>query len=179
MKVLTVFACLALATAATAIPQRSSAADCLSCCDAPARWGPRHFTEDARIAINTRDGDVTLLLTDRLVAVQLSDRKLHRIDRELRDKREEQEDADNPLAEAISAAVIGTVRQLIRHSAEVSIREVRDVRYEDGELVFIDKHGEKLFNHIDVDDDDVMRGFAERDAQAFVHEFQRLKARSS
>ena len=127
----------------------------------------------ARIAITTQDGKVTLLLTDRDVAFQLSDRTLHRVHHELRDARDEQQ---NWLASAIVTAVTATVRGLIDHSVVCHVRDLRDVSYEDGRLVFRGRNGRLVFDDGEACDTDVSTAFSERDARNFVREFRRLKA---
>ncbi len=129
---------------------------------------------EARFAADSRDGDITLLLTDRAVAMQLSDRALHRITRELR--AEQDEDGDCALAVAIKTVVLSSVRSLLDHSAQCPLRDLRDVEYRDGELVFTTWHGEHPFRHIDVHDESATRGFSARDAQEFVRQFHRLQA---
>jgi hypothetical protein len=147
----------------------------LSCGDGPSRFGPRHDVRDARIAVTTQDGDATLLLTDEVVAVQLSDRKLHDIRRELRAKEDEEED-DNPLATAIKTVVFTSVRSVLAHSAECPLRDLRSVEYRDGRLVFLTRDDGHVFADMSVDDHDVMEGLSQRDAQEFVREFRRVKA---
>jgi len=144
-------------------------------CDDPLRWGPRHDASRSRLAITTEDGKVTLVLTDRVVAFQLSDRTLRKLDREIRRERHEDED-DGVIGEAIKAAVLGTVRSALAHSAECPVRELRDVRYEDGRLVFVTRDGSRLFEQFEVDDTSALEAFDPRDARAFVREFHRLKA---
>ena len=167
---------LALAAAQPGLPEGpNAAASGLSCCEFPARWAARHDSEDARIAITTEDGDVTLLLTRRVVALQLSDRTFHKVNRELRRKNDEEE--DNPIAGAIKTAVIGGVRALLDHSAECPVRELNDVAYRGGRLIFTTEDGDRIFEDVEVDNSDVMSDFSERDAREFVREFRRLKAR--
>lgn len=153
-----------------------AAASGLSCCEQPLRWAPRHDTDEARLAITTEDGDVTLVLTSKVVAFQLSDRTFHKVDRELHQKRDEAED-DNPLAEAFVAAVLGGVRAMLDHSAECRIRDLRSVDYRDGELVFVTEDGERVFEDMEINDTEVAGGFSPEDARAFVREFRRLKNR--
>jgi len=146
-----------------------------SCCESPARWADRQDPRDARLAIVTEDDDAMLVLTDEVVAVQLSDRVLRKVRRELR--REEDADDDNVLAHAIKAVVLNGVRALLDHSAECSIRDLRDVEYRHGRLVFTTTAGKPVFEDMNVDDEDVMRGFSESSARAFVREFHRVKDR--
>ena len=166
---------LALIVHPTSAKAFSCSGDCNIDCDPPARWSARHDPGDARFAITTRNGEVTLLLTHDVVAMQLSDRTFHHVDRELRKKERDHEDEDNPLAEAISTAIISGVRALLDHSAECPIREVKDVDYRSGELAFTLNDGERLFRHVELDDTNVMQNFSASDARAFVQEFRRLK----
>jgi hypothetical protein len=146
-------------------------------CERPARWAQRHDDQQAVIAITTRDGDATLLLTDEVVALQLSDRKLHRIKRELQRERDDEE--DNALAQAIKTAVITGVSSLLDHCAECPISDLRDVDYRDGRLVFITEGGREVLQSGDGDDQNTLRGFSASDARQFVKEFRRLKGHLS
>ena len=146
-----------------------------SCCEKPVRWAQRYDERGALIAITSRDGDATLLLNDEVVAMQLSDRTLHRIKREL--KRGRDDDEDNALAQAIKSAVVASVSSLLDHSAECPIRDLKDVDYRNGSLVFTTEGGRQIFKSVQVDDEDVMRGFSASDARQFVKEFRRVKAR--
>lgn len=147
----------------------------IRCCDEPSRWGPRYAAHQSRFAITSRDDKVTLVLTDRVVAFQLSDRVMRKLDRDLRRERQEDDD-DGPIGEAIKVAVIGVVRSMLDHSAECPVRELRDVRYEDDRLVFVTREGDRAFDRFEVDDEDVLESFDPRDAREFVRQFHRLKA---
>jgi hypothetical protein len=140
----------------------------------PARWAPRHDSRLARYVMTTRDGKVDLLLTPTAVAFQLSDRKMNSIERELRD--EQNSDVDNALCSAVKTAVLAGVRVLLKHSAECSIRDLRDVDYRNGALVFLSSDGDKVFGGLEENDGDLMGSFPETQARAFVREFRRLKA---
>ena len=147
-----------------------------SCCDAPVRWAQRHDTRGTRIAITSADGDALLLLTDDVVAMQLSERTFHKIKRELRHGGDDAE--DNPFAQAIKTAVMASVSSLLNHSAECPIRDLKDVDYRQGRLVFTSEDGGRVFDHVNVNDEDVMRTFSEDDARLFVREFRRAKSRT-
>ncbi len=148
-----------------------------SCCDRPARWAERYDERDARVAITNREGQVTLLLTRDVVAMQLSDRTLRHIRRELR--HDHGEDDDNAFAQAIKAAVAASLGSILNHSAECPIRDLKDVDYRDGRLVFITNDGRSIFESVEIDDEDALRGFSASDARLFVKEFRRLKGRES
>jgi len=136
-------------------------------------WSDRCDPGDARLAITSEDDQVMLLITDRDVVMQLSNRTLHRVRRELRDAGREQ---NNVLAAAIVTAVAGTVRELLESSFVCHVSDLRDVTYEDGRLVFTGRNGRQVFGNVHVDDTDVTAAFSERDARRFVREFHRVQA---
>jgi hypothetical protein len=142
----------------------------------PLRWGERHDLRHARFAMPAGDGEVTLVLTRRVVALQLSDRILRELDREL--DREEDESA-GWLEHVIKGAVIGGVRNLLDHSLECRVAELRDVRYRDGRLVLVTEDGDRIFEDVKYDDRPILESFADEDARAFVREFRRLKGGAS
>lgn len=146
-----------------------------SCCDPPVRWMPRHDSRDARKAITTESGEAMVVLTDRVVAIQLSDRTIHKMKREFRKERQED---DNVIASAIKNAVMSTVETFLDRSAEVSVRDLKDVSYRDGRLVFTTEKDGEIFQKIDVNDEPMMRRFSDVDARAFVQEFRRVKAKT-
>lgn len=146
-----------------------------SSCDKPARWASRHDLRDAVIAITTESGEATLLLSDNVVAMQLSDRTIKKVRKELRESQDEND--SGPFGEAIKTVVFSVVRSALNHSIECPIRELRNVEYENGELVFTTEDGDRLFRNVDINDSQVLEDFSENDARAFVREFKRLKHR--
>lgn len=167
---------LALATEPALSPRPAAYASSLTCCGlgGVVHWSDRQDPSDARIAITTEGGEITLLLTDRDVVFQLSDRTFRKVNRELKDAEEEQ---DQWFASVIVTAVTGTVRELLDHGLVCRVRDLRDVSYDDGRLVFTDRHGRAVFGDQDACDSDAQRAFSERDARNFVREFRRVKAR--
>ena len=151
-----------------------------SSCDSPARWASRHDVRDAELAITTEDGDATLILTGEVVAVQLSDRAFHKIDRKLKSKVDDDDDDEDSgaLGRAIKTAVLSSVRSLLDHSQECPVRRIENVEYRHDRLVFTTDRGTDLFGDVEVDDQDVMAAFSERDARLFVREFKRVKSRT-
>ncbi len=143
-------------------------------CDEPLRWGPRHAAAQARHAITSEDGKLTFVLTDRVLALQFSDRTMRKLDRELHRARHEDDDS-GPVGEAIKVAVVGAVRSMLAHSAECPVRELRDVRVADGRLVIVARDGARLFERFEVDDEDVLDAFDPRDAERLAAEFRRLR----
>ena len=57
------------------------------------------------------------------------------------------------------------------------VRDLHDVSYEDGRLMFTGRHGRAVLGDKDDCDSDALSAFSERDAQNFVREFRRVKTR--
>ena len=141
----------------------------------PVDWGSRHDQRRARFVMLTEDRGAEVLITRDVVAIQLSDRTLRRLDREI--AREHDED-EGVIADAIKGAILGSVRALLDHSLECPIADLRDVRYRDGRLILITEDGNRIFEDLNINDHEVLEGFSEHDALAFVREFRRVKERS-
>ncbi len=138
----------------------------------PVVCAPRHDIGRARYAMPTRNRSVVLLITRRHVAVQLSDRTMREIDREMRNERDEDEGV---IVNAFKSAVLGGVRSLLDHSFECPLDELCDARYRDGRLELITEDGDRIFEDIQIEDRDLLESFRAQDAQAFVEEFHRLR----
>jgi len=135
----------------------------------PVHFTERHDLRDVDFAISTTNRKVDLLLTDRGVAMQLSDRVLHQIDRKQRDS----DGDDNALGQIIKTAVLTSVRSVLSQSAEVDLSDIASADYRGGELIIKDWDGDRLFADQQSDNDDyVMRKFSEDDAREFVRELR-------
>lgn len=142
-----------------------------------ARPGPRHSLDDAHLAITTTDDAAALVLTRSVVALQLTDRTLRKVNDEMRrDARDD--DSHGVLASMIAGAVRGTVGNMLRRSIEVPIRELASVDYRDGRLVFVTEDGDRIFDKAEVNGTELTASFSPADARAFVREFRALKARA-
>ncbi len=138
--------------------------------------GPRHTARGARAAITTRDDMASLFLTDRVVAVQLTDRAIARIARDHDDGGEGGE--GGAFARAISHVVVSGVQKMLRRSLEIPVAEIRSVDYREGRLVFTSVDGETILQDVEIDDTDMMAAFRPADARAFVRSFRAVKARA-
>jgi hypothetical protein len=142
----------------------------------PVDWGARHDLARARFAMLTEDRAVALVLTRDRVAVQLSDRVLRNLDRDI--TREKHDEDGGVIGDAIKGAILGSVRALLDHSLECPVEDLRDVRYREGRLILITEDGDRIFEDLNINDHEVLEGFSEHDALAFVREFRLAKARS-
>ena len=124
--------------------------------------GDRINQRDARLTITTRDGSTALVLTNQVVAIQLTDHTISEI---------KTDDHDGFLAEML----VSGIRTMLNKSISIPIASVRSAELVDGALVLSGDDGKPLFTNVKVDDDDVMRGFAIGDAAKFVNAFRAAK----
>lgn len=127
--------------------------------------------EDTRFAVLTRDGKVKLGLTDEEVYARLSDEVLREVEDELAE-----EARDEGLGGMIASAVKKGVRQGLRFRLSVDVDDIRDIRWEDGQLRVELEDGDLAFEDADVDGEPLGRGFGEDEGRAFARAFQELKA---
>jgi hypothetical protein len=144
--------------------------------DSPARPGPRHDLRDARFAITTTDDVASLLLTPRVLALQLTDHGLGRIGREMDD--DDDGDDGGFIGRFVASVVKSSVRSILRRSLEIPIDDVRSVDYRNGRLVITTEDDDRVFDQVEIDDTEVMESFSRRDAEEFVRQFRALKAGS-
>lgn len=137
----------------------------LSMDDSRTEMGPRHAVRDARTAITSRDGSTVLLLLDDVVAVQLSDAALARL--------EERKDKKEPgfFEELLTAGV----KLAVGKSVEYPIAGIRTVDYRDGALHLTTDRNEPVFKEVKVNGADVLKSFAPADAARFVKAFRAAK----
>jgi hypothetical protein len=125
--------------------------------------GPRRDVRDARLAITTRDGSVTLLLMSDVLAVQLTDRALANLSTK--------EDA-NFLEELLASGV----RVAMRKAVEYPTASIRSITIRDGALVLTNDKNQPVFTEIKVNGREVLRDFALADATHFMKAFAAAKS---
>lgn len=143
--------------------------------DSPARPGRRHELRSAQFAMTTTNDVASLLLTRHVLALQLTERGLGEIGRDMDD--DDDEDAGF-IGRFVSSVVKSSVRSVLRHSLEIPIDDVRSVDYRGGRLVITTEDGDRVFDQVEINDTDVMESFSRRDAEQFVRQFRVLKAQS-
>jgi len=129
--------------------------------DSRTQVGPRRSARDARLAITTRDGAVSLLLLSDVVAIQLTDRTLANIS----------SDDASFLEELLASGV----RMAMRKAVEYPIASLRSVTLRDGALVFTNDRNQPVFTEIRVNGREVLRDFAPADAARLVRAFAAAK----
>jgi len=132
--------------------------------DTHAQMGPRHLARDARLAITTRDGSTSLLITNDVVAVQLTDATLSHI--------EPKTDAN-----FLEELLVSGVRMMMNKAVDYPIEHIRSADVRDGTLILINDENKPVFTEIKVNGTDVLRGFSSADAAKFANTFRMIKLR--
>jgi hypothetical protein len=143
--------------------------------DSDARVVERQPLRRASSAIQTRGGEVALLLIDRRLVMQLTDRGLGEIDRDMeRDARKE----ESGFARFVSGMVRSGVRSLLDRGIEVPLSEIREARYANGRLVLEGRDGNEMFKDVQVNDVQVMESFSPAEARAFAARVNQARRRA-
>ena len=132
----------------------------LSSEDSRTTMGRRRDVREARLAIQTRDRSTVLMLTDSVLAIQLTDATLGKV---------EPEDENAGFLEELVAA---SVRIAVGKSVEVPLANIRSVEYRDGALHIVNDQNKPVFTNVKVNGTDVLRGFSRVDAERFVKAFR-------
>ena len=141
--------------------------------DSDARVVSRQPLRRAQSAIETRNGQVALLLVDRTLVMQLTDRGLDRVERDMDDDARK----ETGFARFVVGVVRSGVRNLLDHGIEYPLSELRDARYENGRIVLIDRQGKQIFENVQVNDMEVMESFSPAEARAFVARVNQARRR--
>lgn len=128
--------------------------------------------EDADFAITSRDGEVALLLGDEGLTLQLTDRALREVRREMDSDLDRE---DGLFASMIGVVVRSSVRSVLDHGLRYGLEDLDDVRFRDGRLVITDREGHRVLESVEIGGNRALEGFAPRDAQALADRFRRLK----
>jgi hypothetical protein len=131
---------------------------------APTQLAPRRELSDACLAVVSREGSVALMLTNDVVAVQLTDRALSDVE----------PDKDAGFLEEL---VVSGVRLALGKSIECPISAIRSAELRGGRLLLTNYDGKPVFNEIKVNGSDVLQSFSSKDAARFVSAFRAAKAR--
>ena len=149
--------------------------------DSPAHVVDRMSLSDADYAIVTQRGEAALLIEGTDVVMQLTDRGISGITKDLdedRDRKDENEGvAARIIEKTVLAAIRGPLQALLDHGMAYPIAEIESVEYIDGRLEFRDLDGELIFGDVDINGNDIMSDFSIREATAFINQFNAVKGR--
>ena len=157
-------ALMLFATAAFAAEKNDEVSVSFSSDDPRVRLASRHVAGDARMAVPTRNGAAVVLLTRDVVAVQLSDAAVAKI--------ETKKDAG-----FFEEMVVAGVRMAVSKAVEYPVAHIRSAEIRDGALVLTSDQGKPVFDEIKVNGEIVTRSIAIGDAAKFVKAFRAVKSK--
>ena len=166
MKILTACALVLLLSAAvaSAAEKKEGISISFSSDDPRTRLATRHDARDARLAVTTRSKTAMLLLTNDVVAVQLTDATLAKM---------ETKDDANFLEELVASGV----RLAVGKSVEYPVANIRSAEIRNGVLTLTNDQGKPVFDEIKVNGSNVTRDLSAADAARFVNAFRAVKSR--
>jgi hypothetical protein len=132
--------------------------------DSRTRLAPRRIAREARLAVTTRNGAAVLMLTNDVVAVQLSNDALAGL--------EQNEDA-NFLEELLASGV----KLAVGKSVEYPVANIRSAEVRNGVLVLTNDDGQPVFDNIKVNGANVARDLSAADAAKFAEAFRAVKSK--
>lgn len=124
-----------------------------------------------RYSVLSEEGDVRMALTDRFVYFALSDSVVAEARAEL-----EQDSAREGLGQIFGGIIETAVGKALGFRAKIPVEEIRDIRWEAGEMriEFVDPDRE-MGRSFQVDDQPVSEAFDRESVEAFADAFRRLK----
>jgi hypothetical protein len=127
-----------------------------------------------RFAVESREGEIKMALTDRYVYFALSEAAVT----EARSDMEEELKGKEGLGGLIGGVVSSAVGRALESRIRYPIEQVRDIRWEDGTMVFELEGGRRRLDEktLRVDDRPVTEAFDQAAVEAFATEFRRAKA---
>ena len=132
--------------------------------DSRTKLAPRHTASDSRIAITSRSGSTVLLMTNDVVAIQLSDATIDKI----RSSGEEG---------FLEELIVSGVRFAMRKAVEFPLAGVKSIEVRDGMLHVTSDQNKPVFDNVKVNGSDVFRDFSPADATRFANAFRAIKRR--
>jgi hypothetical protein len=142
--------------------------------DSAARIIERQPLGRADASLQTRGGNVALLLIDRTLVFQLTDSGLRRMERDA-----EADSEATLVSRIIGGMVRGGLRHVLDRGLEYQLSELREARFTDGELILINRNGDHVFADAEVNGSKVMRSFPDAEGRAFAARInQALRRRS-
>lgn len=132
----------------------------------------RFSESDAVRIITNKDKSVDLVITYEGIAIQFTEHFLNDIENEIQSKESKGEDSSKFEKIILSMAGSG-VRALLDHAIIIPFHEIKNVRYDEGRIIIIDKNGEEIFGDLEINDHLIVEDFSRRDARRFVSDAEK------
>lgn len=118
--------------------------------------------------ILNRKQDTAMLVRDGAIVVQLTDKGLKHMKREIK------KEGESALGKILHAAMAGAVAEFLDHGMEYQLSDLKQARYENGAIVLIRKSGERVFEDMEINGEQVMESFSRADSERFVAHVNKL-----
>jgi hypothetical protein len=112
--------------------------------------------------VNRKQESTLVLRPNHTIVLQLTDRGLENVQKEIK------KDAESMLGKMMRGALAGAVAQFLDHGIEYQLSDLKEARVENGVLVFERKNGERVFDDMEINDEEVLASFTPADAQRFA-----------
>jgi hypothetical protein len=132
---------------------------------------PRISPDAAESAIVTTDGMVYLLLTEKEIVIQFSDKKLDQIAADI--DNEEMSMDESHFGTVLRTMVSSGIRTLLDRGLAIPLYEIGEISYNSGRLIILNMQGKEIFEDLEIDNQPVMEQFSRRDARGFISAVER------
>lgn len=127
---------------------------------------PRFSLSDAELSISNQDKSIDLILTNDAIAFQFTENYLSEIADEIEGSDYMHDSAS--FAQIFKSVISKSVHSLLDRAISIPLIEIKQISYDSGKIVIINKEGEELFNDFEINDKQIMEDFSKRDAKRFV-----------
>jgi hypothetical protein len=119
------------------------------------------LTKSAFHIVNVKQ-ETALIVRDSTIVMQLTDRGLQNIKREIK------KEGESALGKMMHAALAGALEEFLDHGMEYQLSDLKEARVENGVLVLERKNGDLIFDEMEINGDDVLETFSRADAVRFA-----------
>lgn len=112
--------------------------------------------------VNRKEEAALVLRPKGTIVLQLTDAGLKQVKKEIKNE------GEGLLSKMMHSALAGAVSQFLDHGLEYQLSDLKEARVEKGVLVFERKNGERVFDSIEINDEEILASFAPADAQRFA-----------
>jgi hypothetical protein len=159
---------MTLATPSSATAQKIAISAHENAPDSVAFIVPRERYDVANAKVRSRDKSVTLLLTDTTLVLQLSQRGMDRVEREV------SEPKTDGVGAWLMARVLGAgVTGLLDHGIAYRLSALRGARADGSRLILEDREGHRVFEHVEVNGAHLLEDLPPDDARRFAADVNR------
>lgn len=112
--------------------------------------------------IVNRKQETALIVRDNTMILQLTDKGLKHVKQSIK------EEGESAIGKIMHAALAGAITQFLDHGMEYDLADLKEVRVEKNVLVFERKNGERIFEDMEINGEEVLESFSPEDAKKFA-----------